>query len=389
MKRLVGLAVALMVGLAACEDFAAPTDSDTGPPVGGSGQFTLQKVSGDSQTGNPGQELADPYVVRVVDAAGGAVPGVPVGFAIQQGGGALSSSVVATDSSGIASVTATLPETINTDQTVVAGSEVAANTVSFTSTSIATTPGAANIRVVSGDGQKGIVRDTLLDPLVVEVTDGEGVAVQGVSVRWKVQSGSGSVRENPTVTNAQGLAQNRWRVGDVPGDTEEIVAWIEPDVAAPDTVSFTAELTGVPDTIEIVQGALELDNHATKSPELVIGDTVFMAPGHWADKGFKAIVRDSEDRRVRGATLTWTVTDDVPAGIGAVGDEPEGGGAEAVMVNTATDGGITVWRKAPDCDPEGDEPCNDEWIGATLSLERYPDVTPVTLDALIRDRPGT
>lgn len=385
MKRLVGLTVALMVGLAACEDFAAPTDSDTGPAVGGSGQFTLQKVSGDSQTGNPGQELADPYVVRVVDAAGGAVPGVPVVFAIQQGGGALSSSVVVTDSSGVASVTATLPSTIDTDQTVVAGSEMAANTVSFTSSSIATTPGAANIRVVSGDGQKGIVRDTLLDPLVVEVTDGEGVAVEGVSVRWKVQSGSGSVRENPTVTNEQGLAQNRWRVGDVPGDTEEIVAWIEPDVASPDTVSFTAELTGVPDTIEVIQGALELDNHDTKSPEMVIGDTVFVAPNHWADKGFKAIVRDSEDRRVRGATLTWTVTDDVPpTELGAVGDEPEGAGSEAVMVNTATDGSITVWRRAPACSD-----CDGEWIGATLSLEKYPDVTPVTLDALIRDRPGT
>lgn len=375
MKRLVGLSVALIVGLAACEDFAAPTESDTGPPVGGSGQFTLQKVSGDGQTGNPGQELADPYVVRVVDAGGGAVPGVPVAFAIQQGGGALSSSVVATDSSGIASVTVTLPETINTEQTVVAGSEMAANTVSFTSSSIATTPGAANIRVVSGDGQKGIVKDTLLDPLVVEVTDGEGVAVDGVSVRWKVQNSSGgSVRENSTVTNEQGLAQNRWRVGDVPGDTEEIVAWIEPDVAAPDTVSFTAELTGVPDTIEIVQGAIELDNNFNE-PEMVIGDTVFVSPTHWSRKAFKGIVLDADGRTVRGATLTWTVT----SRGGTVGDEPEGAGSEAVMVNTAEDGSITVWRKASSAVTDG------QWIGATLSLEEYPDVVPITLNALVRD----
>lgn len=374
MKRLVGLTVALIVGLAACEDFAAPTESDTGSPVGGDGQFTLQKVSGDAQTGNPGQELADPYVVRVVDAAGGAVPGVPVAFAIQQGGGALSSSVVQTDSSGTASVTATLPPTINTDQTVVAGSEMAANTVSFTSTSIATTSGAANIRVVSGDGQKGIVRDTLLDPLVVEVTDGEGVVVQGASVRWKVLSGSGgSVRENATVTNEQGLAQNRWRVGDVPGDTEEIVAWIEPDVADPDTVNFTAELTGVPDTIEIVQGAIELDNNFNE-PEMVIGDTVFVAPDHWARKPFKGIVRDADGRRVRGATLSWTVT----SGGGAVGDEPEQGDPETVKVNTAADGSITVWRR------DGGIAAVGSWIGATLSLEEYPDVVPITLNAMVR-----
>ncbi|MFW6010656.1 MAG: hypothetical protein ACOC9H_01940, partial [Gemmatimonadota bacterium] len=66
---------------------------------------------------------------------------------------------------------------------------------------------------------------------------------------------------------------------------------------------------------------------------------------------------------------------------GAVGDEPEGTGSNAVMINTATDGGITVWRRAPDSDGE----CEGVWIGATLSVEDFPDVTPVTLDALIRE----
>lgn len=382
MKRLVGLCLALLFSLAACDDFAAPTDFDSGPS-GGGGSLSLQKVSGDNQTGSPGEQLADPYVVKVVDGAGGAVPGVTVNFAIQQGdGGSLTSSAVVTDSSGNAGIKATLPQQVGVEQTVVASSSDAVNTVGFTSTTLATTAGAANLRIISGDGQKGIVRDTLLDPLVVEVTDGDGVAVPGVSVKWQVVGGDGSVRQSPSVTNQQGLATNRWRVGNVAGAIEEVIAWIEPQNAVPDTVSFTANLTGVPDTIVIEQGALELDNNATKAPETVIGDSVFVAPGHWADKAFKGVLLDADGRTVRGATLTWTVTDDFDQVVGFVGDEPEGGGSEAVMVNTASDGGITVWRKAPACDPAE---CVGTWIGATLSLEKYPDVTPITLDALIRN----
>ena len=228
---------------------------------------------------------------------------------------------------------------------------------------------------MSGNGQKGIVRDTLLDPLVIEVTNPEGIAVAGVSVKWGViSSEGGALRETPTITDSEGLASNRLRVGDLPGATEQVIAWIEPSNADPDTVTFTARTTGVPATIVIVQGAVELDN-IYHSPDLIIGDTVFVEPGppgHWARHPFKGIVEDAAGRTVRGAILTWTVTDSG----GGVGLEPEDGeDEEAVTLNTAEDGGITVWRKA---DPS--TVCGT-WIGATLSIEKYPDVAPVTLDA--------
>jgi hypothetical protein len=258
----------------------------------------------------------------------------------------------------------------------------ATNSLSFTSSTTAAAGGGSNIRIVSGDAQKGIVRDTLLDPLVVEVTDTEGVAVAGVSVKWSViSSEGGSIRETPTVTDNQGLASNRWRVGDLAGATEEVIAWIEPSNADPDTVTFSASTTGVPDTIVIVQGAVELD-HVYNSPEVIIGDTVFVAPGHWARYAFKGIVQDADGREVRGAVLTWTVTDSN----GFVGLEPEdGAGEEAVTLNTAEDGAITVWRKASSqCDPpDVVDGCPGRWIGATLSIEKYPDVVPITLDAFV------
>lgn len=76
------------------------------------------------------------------------------------------------------------------------------------------------------------------------------------------------------------------------------------------------------------------------------------------------------------------MTDDFENPVGAVGDSPEGSGAEAVTVATDEDVGLTVWRKAPNCPVSA---CEGTWTGATLSLERFPGVSPVTLDALIRN----
>lgn len=375
----------LLFAVANCDDSPPVTGPGPGPgPDPGGPQFyTLQKLTGDGQTGTPGSELASPYVVKVIDPAGGAVANATVWFVIDGNvGGSLSSSTVLTDSTGNAAVTARLPDSPNVSQTVLVQMDSATNSLSFTSSTTLAAGGAASIRIVSGNDQKGIIRDTLLDPLVVEVTDSEGVAVAGVSVKWSVISADGgSIRETPTTTDGQGLATNRWRVGDLPGTTAQVIALIEPSNADPDTVTFTASTTGVPDTIVIVQGAVELD-HVYNEPELIVGDTVFVEPGHWARYAFKGIVLDAGGRTVRGAILTWTVTDSN----GFVGLEPEDGeGEEAVTLNTAEDGAITVWRKASnECSPPDVlDGCPGRWIGATLSIERYPDVVPITLDAFV------
>ncbi len=397
MKRSLVLVLAIFLAVGSCSDsdIVAPDNPDNPGNPGNpgdpenpgdpavTGPFTLLKVSGDGQTGLPGEALPDPYIVRVIDVAGGAVPEVEVRFRIATGdGGSITSSTVVTDSLGSARVTAWLPDALNASQTVFAEVDDGTNSLTFISFTTATIGGPAILRVVSGDGQKGITRDTLLDPLVVEVTNLDGIAMAGISVKWKVTSSNGgSVRLTPSVTDNTGLARNYWRVGNLPGATDSVIAWIEPSNADPDTVGLWAEVTGTPDTIVIVQGAIELD-HIYNEPEEVIGDTVFAYPGHWARQPFKGIVLDADGRTVRGAVLTWTVTD----WYGFVGLEPEDGEEEvAVTLNTAEDGGITVWRKA--CDYRQDPLCPppDTWIGATLSIERYPDVTPITLDALIRE----
>jgi len=376
MKSLVSGFLLLVFAVSACGD----SDSITDPTR----VLTIQKISGDGQIGAPGDPLPEPYVVRVVDEAGGVVPGVAVGFRILAGdGGSLSASTVTTDSAGNASVIATLPNALNVAQTVQAGISSTVDPITFISFTGLEATDASDIRIISGDGQKGITQDTLLDPLVVEVTNLDGVVVPGATVKWEViTDNGGSVRETPTVTDAMGLTSNRVRAGDLPGATDRIIAWIETADDQADTVTFTADITGVPDTIVIVQGAVDLDNDYT-TPEVVFGDTSFVARGHWARQPFKGVVYDAAGRTVRGATLTWTVTN----WFGGVGAEPDGPGAETVMINTAEDGAITVWRKATGpCDPLGDDDCPPEgtWINATLSIEQYPDVLPITLSAQIR-----
>lgn len=252
-----------------------------------------------------------------------------------------------------------------------------------------------SVTKIAGDDQKGIMGDTLLDPLAVVVTDSDGSTVQGVRVRWRIVSVNGGAVQNMTTTGADGTATSMWQLGSQPGVTDRLVAFVDSAGAETDTVEFTAFVTGTPDTIVVTQGAVELDNDFNE-PEILVGDTVFAATGGWSRKPFKAIVLDAAGDSVRGARLTWTVT----SGGGAVGDEPEGG-SETVNVITDEGGGITVWRKAPtlqqlqtiapgcvDEDDDGnlflrtDVQC---WIGATLSIEDFPEVTPVTLDALLRN----
>jgi len=490
MRKSLLFSLAVVGALLSCDDSPPPvTGPDPGLPPIPQGFYALQKISGDGQTGAPGEPLADPYVVKVVDSFGGAVPEALVRFRIENdSGGSLSSSSTLSDSAGDAWVRARLPDQSGAVQTVIAFMDSSRNILSFRSTTTQVLTGAANIaivsgdaqtgaardtllfplvvevtnsdgvslpgvsvkwrilsaaggsievsptvtdslglaenrwrlggipgavdtliawvepsgappdtvyftadvtggaaviRIVSGDGQKGIERDTLLDALVVEVRDSAGVAVEGVSVKWQALGlDGGALRETPTITDAEGLAYNRWRIGNEPGDTVRAIAWIEPPNALPDTVEFWAQVTGIPDRIVIDQGAIELDFEYSE-PDSIAGDTVMVAPGHWARLPFKGKVLDADSTEVRGAILTWTVTNRG----GQVGLEPEDGvGEEAVTLNTAEDGAITVWRRACD-DPPNTAVCSTDgnWIGATLSIEKYPNVVPVTLNALIRE----
>ena len=96
---------------------------------------TLTKISGDTQTGNPGATLANPFVVEVKDGASTAktFAGVPVTFAVTAGGGTLSATSATTDANGRAQTKLTLGSTGGTN-TVTASVTHARTTLSVSFT---------------------------------------------------------------------------------------------------------------------------------------------------------------------------------------------------------------------------------------------------------------
>ena len=79
----------------------------------------IRKVSGDNQSGRPGQALANPFVVEVVDENDDPVEGAAVTFAVTAGGGSVSTTSTTTNNNGRAQTVLTLGDEVG-DNTVVA-----------------------------------------------------------------------------------------------------------------------------------------------------------------------------------------------------------------------------------------------------------------------------
>ena len=112
------------------------------------------KISGDTQQGNTGAALAQPFVVEVQDGDSAVFAEVPVTFAVTAGGGTLSATSTTTDANGRAQSTLTLGNTGGTN-TVSVSAQGASQTATFTATVTTTntaptfTDGASTTRSVA------------------------------------------------------------------------------------------------------------------------------------------------------------------------------------------------------------------------------------------------
>ena len=195
---------------------------------------TIAVVGGDAQSGVVGTALAQPLVVRVLDASSRPVQGQRVDFAPTSGGGAIAPASVTTDATGQASATWTLGSA--------AGGQGAAarpigngapDTLIARFTATASAAGATNIAAVKGDNQTATAGSTLTDSLVVRTTDGAGNPVAGVAVTWTA-NGGGSVSAPSTVTGADGRTGVRRTLG--------------PNAGAQTTLATSGTLAGSPVT---------------------------------------------------------------------------------------------------------------------------------------------
>src|SRR5690242_9943825 len=65
----------------------------------------------------------------------------------------------------------------------------------------------ANLSIVSGNGQVGLVGTALSAPLTVKVTNSSGAALAGVAVQFSVVSGAATVSPGTATTDASGQAK--------------------------------------------------------------------------------------------------------------------------------------------------------------------------------------
>jgi hypothetical protein len=129
---------------------SAPTTSGspviftaTGASAGPGPASTLTLVSGNAQSGTPGQRLANPFVVKVTDSNNNAVSGVTVSFAVTAGGGTLTAASAVTNSQGLAESTLTLGPSPGTNTVRASSGTLNGSPITFTATAVAA--GAADV----------------------------------------------------------------------------------------------------------------------------------------------------------------------------------------------------------------------------------------------------
>lgn len=166
----------------------------------------LTKTSGDGLADTTGATLQTPVVVRVEDSLAHPIPGIPVGFAVTQGGGAINRAADTSDAEGFASVRWTLGGSPgpNALRTSVAGPGVAGNPADFLATAVlaATVPSLARF---AGDTQ-GLTAFTVNVPPAVRFRSAAGTPIAGATVTFAVAGGGGSLTGATALTDANGVA---------------------------------------------------------------------------------------------------------------------------------------------------------------------------------------
>jgi adhesin/invasin len=193
-------------------------------------------VSGNNQIAQVGQALLAPLVVKVTDADGFPVAGVPVNWSATNGTIPQSTT---TDAQGQASAPLSLGSVVG-PATAIASIPTGTATKSVTFSLTALVGNAASIVAVSGNDLRGIVLRVLGSPFVVRVTDSFGNPVSGATVAWTRIAGTGTLAAPTSTTDANGQASMSYTLGAIPG-LETITASVG-GVTTPATFRATALL---------------------------------------------------------------------------------------------------------------------------------------------------
>ena len=212
----------------------------------------LIRISGDDQQGLPGEPLANPFVVQVLDQDGEPFEGATVRFSALRGGGSLSENTPKTDADGYARSTLTLGAALGTNKVQVNVEGI--SQVLVFSAEATTTPSVPTVlSIISGDNQTGLTGEALANPFVVEVHDGNNTPLADVTVTFTVLTGGGTLSATTGTTGANGQAESTLTLGNDPGTNTVQVSIKEID----ETVTFNAEATlppPIPTSLSIISG---------------------------------------------------------------------------------------------------------------------------------------
>ena len=166
---------------------------------------TIEMVSGNGQSAPVSGSLTNPLVVRVTDASGNPVAGVPVAWTAV-GGGSVSADNTATDAQGLAQVTRTLGSTPGQYGTTAAVNGLQGSPITFVSTATVGVP--AQLAIVVQPGSPTVSGTAFSPSPVLQVQDAQGNSVPqgGIPIIARITSGqSGASLENDQQnTNANG-----------------------------------------------------------------------------------------------------------------------------------------------------------------------------------------
>jgi hypothetical protein len=246
------------------------------------------EVKGDGQQGAVGAPLQDSLEVSVFDSRGEPLPGQTVKFALESEvpQAQITPESARTRSNGAARALWVLGATSGT-QTVVATVDRGAGTEPLEARFTATVAAGAASRIeVAGGNEQTAPAGSVLDPIVVRVTDEFGNPVANVPVVW--EAAAGSVDPASSTTGADGLASTTWTLGPAAGSQSA-------------TASSTG-LSGSPVTFTATARA--------GSPEELVrvsGNGQTGAPGNELGEALVVRLLDQQGNGVPNRAVSWVV----------------------------------------------------------------------------------
>ena len=242
---------------------------------------SLVVMSGAGQSGLGGSTGARPIVVQARDVDGAVVAGRTINWTTSNGF-LLSAPSSTTDANGLASVNFTYGNYGTTN--IVATDSVGATSASATETST----GRDSITLVSGGGQTGQAGTAGSRPIVVQVLNAAGNAVVGRTVNWSDTTAYTRVGAASSVTNTSGLATMTFSYVAGP----PVFAGTPAGILATNSVggqSVTATVTEIGTNVLSIPSGLRVTG--------LVGQTSAPIVAH---------VTDWQGNPIAGATVTWS-----------------------------------------------------------------------------------